>query len=93
MPTEVANHRISNVLNDLQDTIEDVNDEVDPREYYVTPPTSVVNDNDTLLPQSGVFDEAMSTVDCRPFRRKKLSAYLQSPYTDLHSCNLYRNKL
>ena len=81
--TEVGHedHIFNDDPNVLVDPIGMMNDEVDPVEYYMTPSPTIVSDDDHLLNEDNVLEEVTSKVDGRPFRKKKSSLFLQSPYT------------
>ena len=66
---------------EVGDPIDMMNDEVDLVEYYMTPPPTIVSDDDHLLNEDNELEEVTSKVDGRPFRKKKCSMFLQSPYT------------
>lgn len=58
---------------DLRDPIDDhMSNEMDPKEYYTTPPIRIHN-NDNFLEEGGVVEEVVSEVDSRPFKMRKCS--------------------
>ena len=75
------NHIFNNDPNVLVDPIDMINDEVDLVEYYMTPPPTIVFNDEHLLNEDNALEEVTSKVDGRPFRKKKHSIFLQSSYT------------
>ena len=60
---------------EVGDPIDMMNDEVDPVEYYMTLPPTIVSDDDHLLNEDNGLEEVTSKVDGQPFKKKNRSMF------------------